>query len=89
MFDFVPHPVTLLMILLLLINDHWLRIVHPTWLTGKLGDIAWLSFAPLMVAIPLLWIIPRRLPHREQWVAWIAFGGVGIWFGVAKTIPAF
>ena len=49
----MSHPLTLLSILVLFINDHVLRIYWPSWVTGKIGDFAWLYFAPFTLAIVL------------------------------------
>ena len=46
------HPLPLLAVLLLAVNDGWLKGAHllPTWLTGKLSDVAGLFFFPLLLA---------------------------------------
>jgi hypothetical protein len=41
------HPVVLAMLGLLIFNDHWLKAHHPSWLSGKLSDIAFMVLAPL------------------------------------------
>ena len=57
----LAQPWTLALVVLLLLNDHVLRAVVPGWVTGKLGDVAWLGFAPLVVAVPVaLWTSRRR-----------------------------
>jgi hypothetical protein len=81
------HPLCLGAILLLLLNDHLLRRFWPSWLTGKLGDFAWLFFFPFVTLILLAWISPVRL-CRRNWLALAAFGLVGGVFSLAKTIPA-
>ena len=45
------HPLPLLAMALLAVNDHWLKGsgVLPGWLTGKLSDFAGLIFFPLFV----------------------------------------
>ncbi len=82
------HPLTIISIVLLLVNDHWLRIESPSWWTGKIGDFAWLIFAPLICALVFAWIIPRRTPNHEKWVGIFSFAFIGLWFATAKTIPA-
>ena len=51
---FVPagglfHPIPILAVALLVFNDHWLKIAHPSWLTGKLSDMAGMVFFPLVL----------------------------------------
>jgi hypothetical protein len=75
-------------VVLLLVNDHFLRIQWPSWWTGKLGDFAWLIFAPFICALAVSWLIPRRNPRQEQIVGLLSFGFIGVWFATAKTIPA-
>ena len=81
----LSHPVSVAAILIVLLNDHWWRCVAPSWFTGKIGDFAWLIFAPFLFAALLAWLAPRR----EKLVGYAAIVGVGLIFGLAKTVPAF
>src|SRR3990172_2549922 len=45
----VVQPITLASVALLLINDHVLKRLAPSWLTGKLSDFAGLFFFPYVV----------------------------------------
>src|SRR5437773_2089226 len=56
----LTHPITLGAAALMLANDHILRQVAPSWITGKLSDAAWLVIVPPLVALVLAWILPRR-----------------------------
>lgn len=60
----------------------------PSWWTGKLGDFTWLVFAPFIAALVIAWLIPRKHPKQERIVSLIAFSAIGIWFALAKTVPA-
>ncbi len=75
-------------IILLLVNDHLLRIHWPSWWTGKLGDAAWLIFAPFVLAIVVALFTPRNHPQQEQIVGLVSIATIGIWFALAKTVPA-
>jgi hypothetical protein len=81
----LSHPVSIGAIVLLLFTDHIWRRVAPSWLTGKIGDFAWLIFAPFLLAVVPAWLLPRR----ERLVGSVAIIGVGLIFGLAKTVPAF
>ena len=83
----LTHPVTVGAVLLLLINDHILRVAWPSWWTGKLGDAAWLAFFPLITALVFSIIIPRQLAHHERITVWAAFVFTAILFVAPKTIP--
>jgi hypothetical protein len=82
------HPLTLLALALLLINDHILRRFWPTALTGKLGDFAWLFFIPLAVIAILALLMPADGRHRARAIPVLAYGSVGLIFGLAKTTLA-
>ncbi len=83
----LTHPLTVGAILVLLINDHLLRWRWPSWITGKLGDVAWLFFAPLAAAVVIAVILPRRVPRRSTWVFVLAAGAVAIPFAVGNVWP--
>ena len=68
----------------LLVNDHLLRRFWPSWITGKLGDFAWLLFFPFALA----WAWALILPRRERLVRGLSFGITGGIFALAKTVPA-
>jgi len=84
----LAHPVSLTAIVVLLLNDHWLRLHHPSWLTGKLGDFAWLVFAPLIAALLFAWCIPSRRKAQGTIVGTLSIAFIGLWFALAKTAPA-
>ncbi len=86
-FHSLTHPLSLLAIMFLLFNDHWLRYAHPSWLTGKLGDFMWLVFAPFIAGLVFAWIIPRRLERHTDIVGGLSIGFIGVWFATAKIIP--
>lgn len=60
------HPVTLLALLVLVLNDGWLRGASPGWVTGKLSDVAALVLFPAVLATggALLAAALRRLAGR-------------------------
>ena len=43
------HPVTVLALVVLVLNDHVLKAAQPGWLTGKLSDVVGLVLAPPLV----------------------------------------
>jgi len=85
----LAQPFSLAAILVLLVNDHLLRQFWPSWLTGKLGDFAWLFFFPFALAALLAWVVPARLPRQVQVTELLAFGLTGSVFTLTKTLPAF
>jgi hypothetical protein len=87
----LAHPLSLAAIALLLINDHLLRALWPSWWTGKLGDLAWLFFVPFVLAAFLSWIVPPRLcdgPRHERLVFGLSFTLIGAGFILVKLLPA-
>jgi hypothetical protein len=83
----LAHPVCLAALGLLLLNDHVFRRAWPSWWTGKLGDAAWLLFAPFALAAGLAWLPPLRRAGRERLVFPLAFGLTGVCFGALKLLP--
>ncbi|MCQ3931834.1 MAG: hypothetical protein DPW16_15385 [Chloroflexi bacterium] len=82
----VLHPITIGAIVVLLLNDHFLKQHYPSWWTGKLSDFAGLIFSPLIFATFIAWVIPPRLKNQENWVGIIAFSVTGIIFALTKTL---
>jgi len=89
----LAHPATVTCVLLLLLNDRVLRVHWPSWATGKLGDVAWLAFAPLVVALPLAVLVPSLTPRRSRRAhsratIGLALALVGALFAIVKAWPA-
>lgn len=58
------HPVAVLGLAVLLVNDHVLKAAVPGWWTGKLSDVAGLAFFPfLLVALA---DVARRCGRRGR-----------------------
>jgi hypothetical protein len=82
----LQHPATWLCIALLFVNDHILKTVYPSWITGKLSDFAGLFFFPFIVAAGLCLTFSKfRLATTR--VGQIAFGFSAAWFILLKTVP--
>jgi hypothetical protein len=83
----LSHPVPVAAVVALLLNDHLLRRAWPSWWTGKIGDVAWLLFAPFVLAAGLAWLLPRQIRHRDAAVGGLALLLTGLGFAAAKTLP--
>ena len=79
------HPATLVALGTLLVNDLILKSVWPnTWLTGKLSDLAWIIFAPPLIALPLTFLARRN--QTTQRAAWaIAYIGLPLLYAAYNT----
>ncbi len=82
----LSHPISIAAIVLLLVNDHWLRWRYPSWWSGKIGDCAWLIFAPFLLAFCLSYVWPKRKIHL---VGTAAFWGTGVVFALGNSVPVF
>lgn len=84
--SWLAHPVTVVALGLLLVNDHLLKRAYPGWLTGKLSDVAWLVVAPPLFAtlVGATAAVLRR-PVRPAVLAAVAIAVVGGAFAVVKT----
>lgn len=81
----LQHPTTWVSIAVLLINDHILKNLCPSFLTGKLSDFAGLFFFPFIVALGLSLIL-ARFKFSTRNIGIIAFVSVAIWFTLIKTV---
>lgn len=76
------HPVPLVAIATLVINDHWLKAAYGTWWTGKLSDVAGMLFFPLL--LQAAWeVITRRPPTRRALLS--AAVATGLVFGLVQV----
>jgi photosystem II stability/assembly factor-like uncharacterized protein len=83
-------PPTLGAIGLLLLNDHILKAAFPSWLTGKVSDLAGLYFFPFLV-LAALGLLELPLPARSRSPSrtWgVAMALSGLWFVALKATPA-
>ncbi|RMI14293.1 hypothetical protein EBM89_00590 [Cellulomonas triticagri] len=55
------HPVALVGLAVLLLNDHVLKAAAPGWVTGKLSDVAGLAFFPFLL-LAAREVLTRRAP---------------------------
>jgi hypothetical protein len=82
----LTHPFTWLAVAILLVNDHILKTLAPSWLTGKLSDFAGLFFFPFVLAallsLPLdrLCVSPRRAGR-------LVILSTGLSFALLKLAP--
>ncbi len=83
----LAHPATLLGVGLLLLNDHLLKALTPSLLTGKLSDFAGLFVFPFFL-IALLALPGDMLGIPSRRVAAFSFGFSALWFAALKTVPA-
>ncbi len=86
---FLSRPVVPLLLVGLLANDFLLRRFWPSWLTGKLGDLAWLFIAPAVLAALLAWLIPAGWKRQEKLTGILSYGLVALAFILLKTFPPF
>ncbi|MEE4195158.1 MAG: hypothetical protein V2J07_08170 [Anaerolineae bacterium] len=84
----LAHPFSLLSMAVLFFNDYYLRIVRPSWLTGKLGDFAWLFFFPIFLTALLVWVLPRKWLKGTTPIL-IGIGITAVVFTLGKTVPSF
>jgi hypothetical protein len=78
----LAHPLCLVALAVLLVNDHVLKAAWPGPVTGKLSDVAGLVFAPSVLAAVVLIALPR-LPARAVAVGSVL--AVALGFTVVKT----
>lgn len=80
----LAHPVTVLALVALVVNDHVLKSAWPGVLTGKLSDVAGLVMAPPLLAVLIALVVPV-LSGRVLAALAVALTGAG--FVAVKALP--
>lgn len=81
----LTHPATLAALAALLVNDIALKRALPdAWATGKLSDLAWMVFAPPLLAYALS-LIPGRSALGGRAVFGIAYVGLPLLYAAFNT----
>ena len=85
--DGVLHPMALLSLLFLILNDHVLKERFHNAITGKLSDFAGLVFFPLLVValLELLQAATRRYRGPSGRMLLMVVVTVGVCFALMKT----
>lgn len=65
---YLLNSVFLVCLFILLLNDHYLKYESPSWLTGKLSDVAGIIILPLVIAF----IFPT-LGRHSTWISAVLF----------------
>ncbi len=82
----LTHPIVIGAIIVLLLNDHWLRWHYPSWWTGKVGDFVWLIIAPFLFNLFISVVWPK---NKIDQVGSIGFISTGLIFILGNTVPQF
>jgi len=83
------RPLAIAAIAVLALNDHWLKAHYPGLVTGKLSDLAGLTFFPLLVVIAVDTVAGawgRPLPRTQRTVALAALV-TATGFALVKLAP--
>ena len=81
----LTHPATLAALAALLVNDIALKRAFPdAWATGKISDLAWMVFAPPLLAYALS-LIPGRSALGGRAVFGIAYVGLPLLYAAFNT----
>ena len=88
--DALLHPVVLVALGLLLLNDHLLKATWPGPLTGKVSDVAGLAFAPILLvsAWELGGSIVGRWHRPTIRALLVAVVLTAIGFALVKAVPS-
>lgn len=64
--DLLLHPVPIVALAVVIVNDRWLKVHHPGIVSGKLSDFAGLVYFPLFVASAFE--LARWIIRRDRWM---------------------
>ncbi len=81
----LTHPATVAALAILLLNDVLFKALWPeSWVTGKLSDLAWVVFAPPLLAFLLSFLTRRNvLAERVSFLA--AYAGLPLLYAAFNT----
>ena len=82
------HPVAVLAVATLLVNDHVLKERWTSWATGKLSDAAGLAFFPLLVFVLAATMLPRETKRHPRAALAGCTAATVLAFVLVKTMPA-
>ena len=81
------HPISLAALGTLLANDLLLKALWPgAWIPGKLSDLAWMVFAPPMLAYILSFAMLES-PQRQRAAFAAAYAGLPLLYAAFNTFP--
>ena len=80
----LTHPLTVAALFTLLFNDLVLKSLWPGWVTGKLSDLAWVVFAPPLIAFALCRLTRGNL-LAERGVFAVAYVGLPLLYAAFNT----
>ena len=82
----LTHPLTVSAVALLLLNDLLFKSLWTgSWVTGKLSDLAWVVFAPPLLALGLSLFI-RSKPHAERVALLVAYLGLPLLYAAFNSL---
>jgi len=83
-YSYFTHPITLLMVFFLLINQFFLSPYLPSFVSGKISDFALVYLLPLVFVV-----IGSLLPYTllQKTISWLGFGMTIFLFGPGKILP--
>lgn len=64
----ILHPMALVTLVALVVNDHWLKTRYPGWVTGKLSDFAGLLLLPILIVATIELATRTLLSIRAVWI---------------------
>lgn len=81
------HPISLVAVGVLLLNDHVLKTYYPSWVTGKLSDMAGMVFFPLLLLtlVDLSTRLVQRKPGLTRQALYACILLTAVVFATVKT----
>lgn len=87
--DGLLHPVAIVAIVVLILNDHYFKAVWPGPITGKVSDFAGLLFFPLL--LQAVWeiglAVSRRYQAPSRLALLVSIAVTGVLFVSIKLVP--
>jgi hypothetical protein len=87
--DALLHPLVLVALAVLLLNDHYLKSVAPGLVTGKLSDFGGLALFPILLlgGWELVLCVSGRWQRPAVRALLVSVVATAVAFGLVKTVP--
>lgn len=83
----LAHPLVLVSVLTLVLNDHWWKLAYPSFITGKLSDFSGLIFFPLLLqaVVEVAQAIGKHYRGPSQKILLVMIAVTALGFAWVKT----
>lgn len=86
--DLLLHPIAVVALIVVILNDRVLKVNYPSEVSGKLSDFAGLVYFPLFLVSVIegaRWVMRKRPWELSERAVWVAVVVIGVAMTLIKT----